>query len=56
MADEALKINYKTPKLKLVKSNNVELILLPPKEKKAVSKEDIANAYAKLIDLLVTED
>lgn len=37
-------------------SKKIELILLPPKEKKAVSKEDIANAYAKLIDLLVTED
>ena len=34
------------------KSEKLELILLPPKEKKEVSKEEIAKAYTKLIILL----
>ena len=34
------------------KSEKLELILLPPKEKKEVSKEEIAEAYTKLILLL----
>lgn len=34
------------------KSEKLELILLPPKEKKEVTKEDIVKAYTKLILLL----
>lgn len=33
----------------------LELILLPPKEKKEVTKEDIAKAYIDIINLL-TQD
>jgi len=30
----------------------IELVLLPPKERKEVTEEDIADAYIKLISLL----
>lgn len=35
-----------------MKKEPLELIILPPKEKQDVSKEDIVKAYAKLIYLL----
>lgn len=34
----------------------LELIILPPKEKKKVTKNEIANTLAKLIFLLVSDD
>ena len=33
----------------------IELVLLPPKEKKEVTQEDIAKAYAEMI-MLLSED
>lgn len=38
------------------KREKIELVLLPPKEKREVSKEEIAYTYAKLISYLVSKD
>lgn len=38
--------------MRKLKNENLKLVLLPPKEKKEVTKEDIKNFYVKLIILL----
>jgi hypothetical protein len=36
-----------------MKQNKLELVLLPPEERKEVTKEDIAKAYIDIINLLL---
>lgn len=56
MAEKALKINYKTPKLKLVKNNNIELILLPPRIEEEVSEEKIVKELSKFLSLFMCDN
>ena len=34
----------------------IELVLLPPSEKKQVTEEDIARAYAEIINILTSRE
>lgn len=37
-------------------SEDIELVLLPPKERTEVTKEDIAKAYIEIINLLNSQE
>lgn len=36
--------------------DKIELVLLPPSEKKEVTEEDIASAYAEIINILTSNE